>query len=165
MKEVVAQAHNIDWSNPVVLRYNTLQNRPFSVAEAMKNMCIYLKNQDSDIERTEEVERNHLLGKSRVENLSEEVLRKRSCEAWIMRKKNFKLVKERFQTASLEDYDLLLWGDLKIMIEPNEEDEIWRHQQRLESNKLEVTNFCGYVLFNGYWFVISHDGRRRNILC
>ncbi|GKF66111.1 hypothetical protein Tco_0192628, partial [Tanacetum coccineum] len=28
-----------------------------------------------------------------------------------------------------EGYDLFLWGDLKTMIEPNEEDEIWRDQQ------------------------------------
>ncbi|GJV24497.1 hypothetical protein Tco_1377192 [Tanacetum coccineum] len=41
----------------------------------------------------------------------------------------YRLVKERFQTASLEGYDLLLWGDLKTMIEPNKEDEIWRNQQ------------------------------------
>ncbi|GJZ71684.1 putative ribonuclease H-like domain-containing protein [Tanacetum coccineum] len=36
----------------------------------------------------------------------------------------YRLVKERFQTASPEGYDLLLWGDLKTMIEPNKEDEI-----------------------------------------
>ncbi|GJT29506.1 hypothetical protein Tco_0909781 [Tanacetum coccineum] len=36
----------------------------------------------------------------------------------------YRLVKERFQTASPEGYDLLLWGDLKTMIELNEEDEI-----------------------------------------
>ncbi|GJS47103.1 hypothetical protein Tco_0597224 [Tanacetum coccineum] len=40
-----------------------------------------------------------------------------------------KLVKQRFQTASPEGYDLLLWGDLKTMMEPNKEDEIWRIQQ------------------------------------
>ncbi|GJY63607.1 hypothetical protein Tco_0465067 [Tanacetum coccineum] len=39
------------------------------------------------------------------------------------------LVKERFQTTSPKGYDLLLWGDLKTLIEPNEEDEIWRNQQ------------------------------------
>ncbi|GKC11431.1 hypothetical protein Tco_1008213 [Tanacetum coccineum] len=47
-EEVVAkvdQAHDIDWSDPVVLRYHTLQNRPFFVAEVRKNMCLYLKNQ------------------------------------------------------------------------------------------------------------------------
>ncbi|GKD19793.1 hypothetical protein Tco_1208951, partial [Tanacetum coccineum] len=44
-EEVVAQAHDIDWSDladidwsdPAVLRYHTLQNRPFSVAEVRKN--------------------------------------------------------------------------------------------------------------------------------
>ncbi|GJX98183.1 hypothetical protein Tco_0355202 [Tanacetum coccineum] len=40
------QAHDTDWSDPVVLRYNALQNRSFSVAEVRKNMCMYLKNQE-----------------------------------------------------------------------------------------------------------------------
>ncbi|GKF63510.1 hypothetical protein Tco_0186958 [Tanacetum coccineum] len=31
--------------DPTVLRYHTLQNRPFSVAEVRKNICMYLKNQ------------------------------------------------------------------------------------------------------------------------
>ncbi|GJT04086.1 hypothetical protein Tco_0838548 [Tanacetum coccineum] len=47
-QEVVAeadQAYDIDWSDPVVLRYHALQNRSFSVAEVKKNMCMYLKNQ------------------------------------------------------------------------------------------------------------------------
>ncbi|GKB32032.1 hypothetical protein Tco_0871433 [Tanacetum coccineum] len=47
-QEVVAeadQAHDIDWSDPAVLRYHALQNRSFSVAEVRKNMCMYLKNQ------------------------------------------------------------------------------------------------------------------------
>ncbi|GKE44430.1 hypothetical protein Tco_1471714, partial [Tanacetum coccineum] len=46
-QEVVAeadQAHDIDWSDLVVLRYHALQNRSFSKAEVRKNMCIYLKN-------------------------------------------------------------------------------------------------------------------------
>ncbi|GJY29102.1 hypothetical protein Tco_0404869 [Tanacetum coccineum] len=41
----VDEAHDIDWSDPVVLRYHTLQNRPFSMAEVRNNMCLYLKNQ------------------------------------------------------------------------------------------------------------------------
>ncbi|GJR98752.1 hypothetical protein Tco_0270926 [Tanacetum coccineum] len=41
----VDEAHDIDWSDPDVLRYHTLQNRPFSVAEVRKNMYLYLKNQ------------------------------------------------------------------------------------------------------------------------
>ncbi|GKF61888.1 hypothetical protein Tco_0181942, partial [Tanacetum coccineum] len=47
-KEVASkssQAHDIDWSDPAVIRYHTLQNRSFSIAEVRKNMCMYLKNQ------------------------------------------------------------------------------------------------------------------------
>nr|GFC90954.1 hypothetical protein [Tanacetum cinerariifolium] len=39
------QAHDINWSDPSVLRYHALQNRPFSKDEVRKNMCTYLKNQ------------------------------------------------------------------------------------------------------------------------
>ncbi|GKA99849.1 hypothetical protein Tco_0827843 [Tanacetum coccineum] len=39
----VDQAHDIDWSDPAILRYHTLQNRPFFMAEVRKNMCLYLR--------------------------------------------------------------------------------------------------------------------------
>ncbi|GJW56082.1 hypothetical protein Tco_0102813, partial [Tanacetum coccineum] len=39
------QAHDIDWNDPFVIRYRVLQNRPRSIVEVRKNMCIYLKNQ------------------------------------------------------------------------------------------------------------------------
>ncbi|GKE90505.1 hypothetical protein Tco_1567980 [Tanacetum coccineum] len=38
----------------------------------------------------------------------------------------YRLVKERFETTSLERYDRLLWGDLITLFEPSEEDEIWK---------------------------------------
>ncbi|GJY37202.1 hypothetical protein Tco_0422580 [Tanacetum coccineum] len=67
----------------------------------------------------------------------------------------YRLVKERFQTASPEGYDLLLWGDLKTMIEPNEEDEIWRNQQDWNLINWKLHNFCGvHVLLMDTGFVI-----------
>ncbi|GJX83593.1 hypothetical protein Tco_0333074 [Tanacetum coccineum] len=54
----------------------------------------------------------------------------------------YRLVKEIFQTASLEGYDLLLWGDLKTMMEPNGEDEIWRNQQDWNLINWKLHNFC-----------------------
>ncbi|GJS44817.1 hypothetical protein Tco_0594938 [Tanacetum coccineum] len=36
----------------------------------------------------------------------------------------YRLVKEIFETTSLEGYDRLLWGDLITLFEPSEEDEI-----------------------------------------
>ncbi|GJS67722.1 hypothetical protein Tco_0682287, partial [Tanacetum coccineum] len=45
----VDQAHDIDWSDPAVLRYHTLQNRPFFIAKVRKNMSFVPK--DSEIEK------------------------------------------------------------------------------------------------------------------
>ncbi|GJT46386.1 hypothetical protein Tco_0955101 [Tanacetum coccineum] len=35
-----------------------------------------------------------------------------------------RLVKARYMTSSLEGYDLMLWGDLKTLFEPDEEDKV-----------------------------------------
>nr|GEY00943.1 hypothetical protein [Tanacetum cinerariifolium] len=40
-----------------------------------------------------------------------------------------RLVMKRFEYVAPEGYDLILWGDLKTMIEQNKEDEVWRNQQ------------------------------------
>ncbi|GJS36903.1 hypothetical protein Tco_0535285 [Tanacetum coccineum] len=252
---------NIDWSDPAMLRYHTLHNRPFYVAEVRKNMCMYLKNQrgyklshfkgmsyedirpifkrvwdqnqafvpkgyeiekevmkrsgfDLQQEFVKEDEassfvqkkpargsRNKSLSRKRArETLSEEKEESLNIESlatkylivdWetqilandkyyhqIKRADRsvkhykifslmlydfvrqdvlelYRLVKERFQTASPEGYDLLLWGDLKTMIEPNEEDEIWRNQQDWNLINLKLHNFCGvHVLLMDTSFVI-----------
>ncbi|GKD54807.1 hypothetical protein Tco_1288194 [Tanacetum coccineum] len=38
------------------------------------------------------------------------------------------LVQERFQDHPLEGHDLLLWGDLRMIFNPNEKDELWMNQ-------------------------------------
>ncbi|GKB08997.1 hypothetical protein Tco_0837309 [Tanacetum coccineum] len=40
-----------------------------------------------------------------------------------------RLVMKRFEDNTPEGYNLLLWGDLKVMFEPNAKDEIWSNQQ------------------------------------
>nr|GEU45605.1 hypothetical protein [Tanacetum cinerariifolium] len=40
-----------------------------------------------------------------------------------------KIVMERFPANDPEGYDLILWGDLKTLMESSEDDEIWRNQQ------------------------------------
>ncbi|GKC57161.1 hypothetical protein Tco_1084759 [Tanacetum coccineum] len=39
-----------------------------------------------------------------------------------------RLVKERYSASRPEGYDLMLWGDLHTLFEPDEEDEIWKNQ-------------------------------------
>ncbi|GJX54270.1 hypothetical protein Tco_0282639 [Tanacetum coccineum] len=55
-----------------------------------------------------------------------------------------RLVQERYDTTSPEGYDLLLWGDLKNLFEPNEEDEIWKNQQ--DYNLISRDNVFGSIL-------------------
>ncbi|GJT55152.1 putative ribonuclease H-like domain-containing protein, partial [Tanacetum coccineum] len=202
----VDQAHDIDWSDLAVLRYHTLQNRPFSVAEVRKNMLwdqnqafipmgseiekevmkrsgFNLQQESSKLVEEEIVQQDDVIAEQAVKESSrtaggrrkKSLARKRAKETlgeekypivdWetqilandkyyyqIKRADEsvkhyklfssmlydfdrqdvlelYKLVKERFQIASPEGYDLLLWGDLKTLIKPNEEDEIWRNQQ------------------------------------
>ncbi|GJZ60088.1 hypothetical protein Tco_0615904 [Tanacetum coccineum] len=253
-QEVVAeadQAHDIDWSDPTVIRYHALQNRSFSKAEVRKNMCIYLKNQggyklshfkgmsyedirlifervwdqnnafvpkDSEIEKevmkrpgfnfqqksskkrsredsNEDNAKKHKLEddaeKKELRDSMDVVLRddiaidaesfatKYPIVDWkthvltenmmyyqIIRgdrsSKNYKifsemlddfdrqdvldlhrLVQERYDTTSLEGYDLLLWGDLKILFEPNEDDEIWKNQHDYNLISWRLFDSCG----------------------
>ncbi|GJT98340.1 hypothetical protein Tco_1093858 [Tanacetum coccineum] len=59
----------------------------------------------------------------------------------------YRLIKERFETASLEGYDRLLWGDLITLFEPSEEDEIWKAQQDYTLISWRLYDSCGvYVL-------------------
>ncbi|GJY23841.1 hypothetical protein Tco_0397499 [Tanacetum coccineum] len=54
-----------------------------------------------------------------------------------------RLVQERYDTTSQEGYNLLLWGDLKILFEPNEEDEIWKNQQDYNLISWRLFDLCG----------------------
>ncbi|GJW68581.1 hypothetical protein Tco_0123005 [Tanacetum coccineum] len=58
-----------------------------------------------------------------------------------------RLVNERYEITSPEEYDLLLWGDLKTLFEPNEEDEIWKNKQDYNLISWRLFDSCGvYVL-------------------
>ncbi|GJT31896.1 hypothetical protein Tco_0922315 [Tanacetum coccineum] len=58
----------------------------------------------------------------------------------------YRLVKERFETTSLEGYDRLLWGDLITLFEPSEEDEIWKTQQDYTLISWKLYDSCGVHL-------------------
>ncbi|GJY46710.1 hypothetical protein Tco_0435773 [Tanacetum coccineum] len=49
----------------------------------------------------------------------------------------YRLVKERYETTSLKGYDLLLWGDLKNLLEPSEEVK-YMEINSLQLDKLEI---------------------------
>ncbi|GKD09402.1 hypothetical protein Tco_1189087, partial [Tanacetum coccineum] len=255
-KEDVAettQAHDIDWSDPAVLRYHAQQNRSFSKAEVKKNMCMYLKNQGGykqshfrgmsyedirpifervwdqnqsfvpkDFEIEKEVMRRSGFDLQQKKPVEEEKLQKNDDNKGAKRQKmeddtekeelkayldvvlgeefamdveslftkypivdwkthiltenfmyyqiiradgsskNYKifskmindfdrqdvmdlhrLVKERYVTTSLEGYDLMLWGDLKTLFEPDKEDEVWRNQHGYNLISWRLIDSCG----------------------
>ncbi|GKB28119.1 hypothetical protein Tco_0867520 [Tanacetum coccineum] len=55
----------------------------------------------------------------------------------------FRLVKERFSTSRPEGFDLMLWGDLHTLFEPDEDDEIWRDQHEYNLLSWRLCDFCG----------------------
>ncbi|GJR93565.1 hypothetical protein Tco_0265739 [Tanacetum coccineum] len=54
-----------------------------------------------------------------------------------------RLVEERYVTTSPEGYDLMLWGDLKTLFEPDEEDEVWRNQHGYNLISWRLFDSCG----------------------
>ncbi|GKC20929.1 hypothetical protein Tco_1023079 [Tanacetum coccineum] len=54
-----------------------------------------------------------------------------------------RLIKERYVTTSPEGYDLMLWGDLKTLFEPDKEDEVWRNQHGYNLISLRLIDSCG----------------------
>ncbi|GKB75163.1 hypothetical protein Tco_0936575 [Tanacetum coccineum] len=55
----------------------------------------------------------------------------------------YRLVKERYSASRSEGYDLMLWGDLHTLFEPDEEDEIWKNQHEYNVISWSLYDFCG----------------------
>ncbi|GJX10022.1 hypothetical protein Tco_0199881 [Tanacetum coccineum] len=55
----------------------------------------------------------------------------------------FRLVKERYSSTAPEGYDLMLWGDLHTLFEPDKDDEIWRDQHEYNLLSWRLCDFCG----------------------
>ncbi|GJR13325.1 hypothetical protein Tco_0795977 [Tanacetum coccineum] len=55
----------------------------------------------------------------------------------------YSLVQERYKHRSIEGHDLDLWGDLKMMFDPNEEDDIWLNQHYWELLRWKLHEYSG----------------------
>ncbi|GJW70870.1 hypothetical protein Tco_0127787 [Tanacetum coccineum] len=54
----------------------------------------------------------------------------------------FRLVKERYSTTAPEGFDLMLWGDLHTLFEPDKDDEIGRDQHEYNLLSWRLCDFC-----------------------
>ncbi|GJX21452.1 hypothetical protein Tco_0224129 [Tanacetum coccineum] len=55
----------------------------------------------------------------------------------------YSLVQERYKHRSIEGHDLDLWGDLKMMFDQNEEDDIWLNQHYWELLRWKLHEYSG----------------------
>ncbi|GJS49390.1 putative ribonuclease H-like domain-containing protein [Tanacetum coccineum] len=71
----------------------------------------------------------------------------------------YRLVQERFQDHPLEGHDLLLWGDLKMLFDPDEKDELGMNQLDWKLLKWKWHENCGvHTLFmNGLFLPPNLD--------
>ncbi|GJT45994.1 hypothetical protein Tco_0954709 [Tanacetum coccineum] len=50
---------------------------------------------------------------------------------------------ERFQDNTPEGYNLMLWGDLKILVDPEQDDDIWKNQNQWKIISWKLYETCG----------------------
>ncbi|GJX51463.1 hypothetical protein Tco_0278308 [Tanacetum coccineum] len=50
-----------------------------------------------------------------------------------------------------EDYERVLWGDLKVMFEPDIQSEVWRNIQGYKVTVLKLFDNYGLLLLSGYY--------------
>ncbi|GKC55538.1 hypothetical protein Tco_1078283 [Tanacetum coccineum] len=55
----------------------------------------------------------------------------------------YRLVKERYSASRPEGFDLMLWGDLHTLFEPNEDHEIWKDQHEYKLLSWRLYDFSG----------------------
>ncbi|GKD48705.1 hypothetical protein Tco_1277681 [Tanacetum coccineum] len=156
-------------------RAEAIRNKPPIRTQVRNRMITYLKHMDDDSQQQAESTKKRPRAYSEEESSKKQKLeedndaKNRSLEiVWIAygSSKNYKifsemlddfdkqdvidlhrLVNERYEITSPEGYDLLLWGDLKTLFEPNEEDEIWKNQQDYNLISWRLFDSCRvYVL-------------------
>ncbi|GKB94646.1 hypothetical protein Tco_0980783 [Tanacetum coccineum] len=54
----------------------------------------------------------------------------------------YRLVQERFQDNPLKGHDLLLWGELRMLFDPDEKDELWMNQLDWKFLKWKLHENC-----------------------
>ncbi|GJS40249.1 hypothetical protein Tco_0565292 [Tanacetum coccineum] len=70
----------------------------------------------------------------------------------------YRLVKERFETASPEGYDRLLWGDLITVFEPSKDDECDNHDLSRVEEKMTLKEVDGKTIQEFETKIIAKNG-------
>ncbi|GJV77356.1 putative ribonuclease H-like domain-containing protein [Tanacetum coccineum] len=151
-QEVAAEAnqvHDIDWSDLAMLRYHALQNRSFFKAEVRKNMCIYLKNQGGYM-----LSHFKVMSYEDIRPIFERVWDQNN--AFVPKDSNIEKEKLEMMPEKEELRDRVMDGDLKILLEPNKDVEIWKNQQDYNLISWRLFDSCGIHMLLMYTGIAIH---------
>ncbi|GJT97727.1 ribonuclease H-like domain-containing protein [Tanacetum coccineum] len=133
----------IDWNDPSVLRYHSLKMKPKPIFESFginqkllpideRKKLRSKKSLKRKIGKTVVLTETFMYyqvfrgdGSSKNYKILSEMLEdfdRMDVEQL------FRLVKERYSSSAPEGFDLMLWGDLHTLFEPDKDDEIWKDQ-------------------------------------
>ena len=71
----------------------------------------------------------------------------------------YEVAKERSKEQSLEGHDLILWGDLRMLFDSKEDDDIWKNQQDCKVLSWKLNERCGV-----HSLIIDGEPMRVNML-
>ncbi|GJW25472.1 hypothetical protein Tco_0039283 [Tanacetum coccineum] len=120
------ETDNIDWNtvaeqvqerqSDTIKRYQTLKKKPISVAQARKNMMIYLKNMAGYKMKDTKVK------KTKTKRIAEETLLQESF-------KKLRTSEASRLAEPIEDKERALWVELKRLFELDKDDMLWKLQR------------------------------------
>ncbi|GJT68620.1 hypothetical protein Tco_1020100 [Tanacetum coccineum] len=117
----VKSAKKIDWNDPSKV-WDFNQNIEPMDAEHGPEKQKSPKKQKS-AEKIKEVDEVKETGAKRKKSIPRKSIRKRQKTGL---EELYRLVKERYSASRPEGFDLMLWGDLHTLFEPDEDEEIWK---------------------------------------
>ncbi|GJU29561.1 putative ribonuclease H-like domain-containing protein [Tanacetum coccineum] len=109
----------IDWNDPFTIRYHfpPQKNKPKTMLKLRRNMNQIFEQPGNFKIKSVQGNRKKVKSKS--------------------------LLKKEGASKFPEGYDLMLWGDLHTMFEPNEDDELWKNQHQYNLISWSLYDFCG----------------------
>ncbi|GKC39304.1 hypothetical protein Tco_1051688 [Tanacetum coccineum] len=116
----------IDWNDPSVIRYHSLKIKPKLEDNCFdRYFMITIK-----IVRSDGSSKNYKILSEMLEDFDRMDV-----------EELFRLVKKRYSSTAPEGFDLMLWGDLHTLFEPDKDRWSLMRSTRVQSSKLEIIDF------------------------
>ncbi|GJS57798.1 hypothetical protein Tco_0652582 [Tanacetum coccineum] len=93
-----------------------------------KSECLELKPTDCKVEHSKEINQNVVIRSNRQKRYFSTLMRVLSIFDREDLNAVYQLVMDRYQDEIPEGFDRVLWGDLMVMFNPDDEDEFWNSQ-------------------------------------